>query len=38
MAKAFRRFELIQAELDQIPDSLTVAPPLLDEDFTQAKY
>ncbi|KPQ36652.1 MAG: hypothetical protein HLUCCA11_05650 [Phormidesmis priestleyi Ana] len=34
--QSFPPIELIQAELDQIPDSLTVAPPLLDEDFTQA--
>ncbi|MEN8444451.1 MAG: CHAT domain-containing protein, partial [Cyanobacteria bacterium J06555_13] len=32
----FPSIELIQAELDQIPENLTVAPPLLDEAFTQA--
>ena len=33
--RRFPSIELVQAELAQIPDELTVAPPLLNESFTQ---
>ena len=32
----FPTIDLLQAELEQIPDQFTVAPPLLNESFTQA--
>ena len=34
--QSFPPIELVQTELEQIPASLAVAPPLLDEAFTQA--
>ncbi len=34
--QSFPPIELVKTELDQIPESLTVAPPLLNEAFTKA--
>lgn len=34
--RTFPPIELIQAELNQIPEAFTVAKPLIDEDFTQS--